>query len=60
MVKLRLYGSQTGFDVSESLAISHLSKRHAQILIVTGKGFYPMVAVIASNAFVELFLGKKV
>jgi hypothetical protein len=60
MVKFLLHGPKTRFDISQALAISYLGKNHAEVLVETGERFYPIVAAVSPNAFVELFLGKEI
>ena len=56
--ELGALGAQTGFDISQTLAVGELRERHAQVLIETGKALDLVVAVIARDAATEAVHGK--
>ena len=60
VVELFVKGAEAGFDVPQALAIGQLSEGHAQELIETGEVANPSIAVIASDATVELVFGQRV
>ena len=60
MIKFGLHRPQTGFDVPKALSICYLSKSHAEVLVVAGKSFYPIVAAVSANTFVEFAFWQKV
>lgn len=53
VIKLALLDFETGFDTSETFAVSELSEKHAEILIETGEGFYFVVSPISFRALSE-------
>jgi hypothetical protein len=55
-----MHCSQTSFDVPKALSICYLSKSHTEVLIEAGKSFYPVVAAISANAFVEIAFWQEV
>jgi len=59
VIELALQGTQTGFDVAQTLPIGQLGKSHGQILIPAGEVSQPPVALIARQASAKLPVGKK-
>jgi hypothetical protein len=57
MIEFSLSRTETGFDVSEALPISELSKRHAEKLVPARKVFDFVVAMVTLNAFVKFVNG---
>jgi hypothetical protein len=60
VVKFLVEGVKTDFDVPQALAISQLSEGHAEELIETGEAAKPLIAVVASDATIELVSGQRV
>jgi hypothetical protein len=60
VVKFLVKSVETDFDVAQALAIGQLSERHAEKLIEAGEAATPSIAVITSDATVELVFGKGV
>ena len=60
VVKFLVKSVETDFDVPQALAIGQLSEGHAEKLIEAGEAANPPIAVIASDATVELAFGKGV
>ena len=54
MIKLPLKGAEADFDIAQALAIGQLSEGHAKELIETREVANPLIAMIASDATVEL------
>jgi hypothetical protein len=57
MIEFSLSRTETGFDVSEALPISKLSKGHAEKLVPARKAFDFVVAIVTLNAFVKFVNG---
>jgi hypothetical protein len=53
VVQLVFLGSQAGLDISETLSIGELSKRHAEVVVETGKVLDLEVALIPLDALVK-------
>lgn len=53
MIEFAVLCPQTGFDVSQTFAISELGKRHAQILVETGKLLDLEIATVTSYALMK-------
>jgi len=47
MVEFGLHGTETGFDVSQALAVRQLSKGHAEKLVATGEVLDSVVALVS-------------
>ena len=60
VLKFLVKGMEADFDVSQALAIGQLSEGHAEELIETGEVVNLSIAVIASDATVELVFGQRV
>jgi len=50
MIKLALVGTQTGFDIAETLAMRQLGERHAEKLIEARERFDFVMTTIALDA----------
>ena len=59
MIEFSLSRTETGFDVSEALPISKLSKGHAEKLIQAGEGLHLVVAVVPLHAFSKFVGGEE-
>ena len=60
MIQFRPHRSQTAFDITEDLAISQLSKRHAKELIIACKRANTVITVITINALTKFLNGEEV
>ena len=60
MIELGLDGAQTRLRVAQTFPIGELGEDHTKELIEAGKLAHPVVALIATNALVELVLGQEV
>src|SRR5207244_2252968 len=52
-------GTEAGFNVAKTLAVSQLSECHRQILIPTGQIFQIATTAISVYALLELLVGKE-
>ena len=59
MIQLVWRGAQTGFNVSQTLAIGELGEGHAQELIPAGEAPQPVIAAVARDASAKLSIGKE-
>ena len=54
VIKLRVMGAQTGFDVAQALAVIELGKGQAQKLIEAGETLHLVMALVAADATAKL------
>jgi hypothetical protein len=60
VIKLGLLGTQTGFDIAETFAISELSEGQAKELIPVGEFFDVAIALVAIDANLKLVSREEV
>ena len=60
VIEAILHRSQTGLDISETLAVGQLSEGQAEELIETGETFDLVIPAVAADAFSELVKRQKV
>jgi len=60
MVELGMNCSQTRLDVAKALAVGQLSESHAAKLVGTVEAFDASVAVVSSNASIELVAREEI
>src|SRR5215471_10817428 len=58
VVEFAAHRAETRLDITQTLAVSELSESHRQILIPARQTPVMAVAAIASNALLELVMGK--
>ena len=60
VVQFALHGTQTSFDIPQTLPVRELCKGHAEKLIHARKSFDFVIAPVALDAFAKLVLRKKI
>jgi hypothetical protein len=60
VVQFRLHGAQARFDIPKAFAIRQLCEGHRQELVAAGEISDPVVATIATHAFVEIPFGNEI
>ena len=60
VIEFGLDGIQTGFDIAQAVSIGELSERHAEELIEAGELPDTIIALVPTDAAIEIALGQGV